>query len=136
MKRIVLSFLALLIIGISTNPLSAAVILPSSPVTEEPAPAVVRAAIEAFKKLPGSERKLKIKELKKELKKFKAAKKAGNEPSTNTLLLVILAIILPPLAVYLHEGATNKRFWISVLLTLLFWVPGIIYALILILGKK
>ncbi|MCB0740247.1 MAG: YqaE/Pmp3 family membrane protein, partial [Chitinophagaceae bacterium] len=58
------------------------------------------------------------------MKAFKAARKANGEPSTNTLLLVILAILLPPLAVYLHEGVINSRFWISLLLTLLFWLPG------------
>ncbi|MBK9570178.1 MAG: YqaE/Pmp3 family membrane protein [Chitinophagaceae bacterium] len=50
------------------------------------------------------------------------------------MLLVILALLLPPLAVYLHEGVINKRFWISLLLTILFFVPGVIYALIVILG--
>lgn len=52
---------------------------------------------------------------------------------TETLLLVILAILLPPLAVYLLRGI-GTEFWISVLLTLLFWLPGIIYALYLILA--
>ena len=136
MKKIVLSFLAVLIITGSANPLSAAVLPPVSHSIEKPDPAVVKAAVEAFKNLPKAERKLKIKELKKELKRIKAERKAGNEPSTSTVLLVILAIILPPLAVYLHEGVINKRFWISLILTLLFWVPGIIYALIIILGDK
>ena len=67
---------------------------------------------------------------------FKADKKAGKEPSTNTLLLVILAILLPPLAVYLHQGEINNKFWIALILTLLFWLPGIIYALVVILGNK
>ncbi|MDP9229929.1 MAG: YqaE/Pmp3 family membrane protein [Bacteroidota bacterium] len=61
-------------------------------------------------------------------------KKAG-EPVTNTLLLVIIAILLPPLAVYLHEGEINNKFWIDLVLTLLFYVPGLIYALVVILGK-
>lgn len=59
---------------------------------------------------------------------------SGYEVSdTDTLLLVILAILLPPLAVYLLKGI-GTEFWISVLLTLLFWLPGIIYALYLILA--
>jgi len=48
--------------------------------------------------------------------------------------LVILAILLPPLAVYLHQGEINTKFWISLILTLLFFIPGIIYALIVVLG--
>ena len=134
MRKILLSVLALLIIATSSNTTYAAFIIPASASTENPDPATVKAAIEAFKSLPRKERKEKIKELKKEMKVFKAAKDAGKEPSTNTVLLVILAILLPPLAVYLHEGATNKRFWISLLLTLLFWIPGVIYALVVILG--
>lgn len=48
------------------------------------------------------------------------------------IVLVILAIILPPLAVFLHSGI-GTPFWISLILTLLFWVPGVIYALLVVL---
>ena len=131
-----LLLLALLILASSVNYSSAAVIAPSSTSSIEPDPATVKAALAEFKNLSKKERKLKIKESKKELKAYKAAKKTGQEPSTNTLLLVVLAILLPPLAVYLHEGEINNRFWISLLLTILFWIPGVIYALIIILGDN
>jgi len=94
----------------------------------------VNEALASFKSLSKREKREKVKDVKKVLRDFKAAKKAGAEPSTNTLLLVILAILLPPLAVYLHEGALNSRFWLSLILTLLFWLPGVIYALIVVLG--
>lgn len=45
------------------------------------------------------------------------------------LLYIILAILLPPLAVGLLYGI-GTEFWISLVLSLIFWVPGIIYALI------
>lgn len=51
--------------------------------------------------------------------------------SESTILKVILAVLLPPLAVFIHEGITT-RFWISLLLTLLFWIPGVIYALLVV----
>lgn len=51
-----------------------------------------------------------------------------------TLLKVILAIILPPLGVAMQEGL-NANFWISVVLTLLGYVPGIIFALYILLAK-
>ncbi len=136
MRKSLLAFVSLLIIGTSFNTTSAAFVIPASATTENPDPATVKAAMAAFNNLSKAERKEKIKELKKELKVFKAAKKAGKEPSTNTVLLVILAILLPPLAVYLHQGEINKKFWICLLLTLLFILPGIIYALIVILGDK
>lgn len=44
-----------------------------------------------------------------------------------TVLLVILAIIIPPLAVLLYEGA-SKRFWIDLLLALVGW--GLAYWLL------
>ncbi len=53
------------------------------------------------------------------------------ELNTDKVLLVILAIILPPLAVYLARGM-GQEFWISVILTLLFWL-GSIYALLIVL---
>lgn len=139
MKRALFFTMALLIIAPAINSYShAALVVPSAsavPVTNEPDPATVKAAVNAFKNLSKKEKKARIKDAKKELKAYKAAKKAGAEPSTNTLLLVILAILLPPLAVYLHQGEINTKFWISLLLTLLFWLPGVIYALIVILGN-
>lgn len=47
------------------------------------------------------------------------------------LLLAILAILLPPLAVFLKVGL-GKHFWISVILTIFFWVPGVIHAFLIV----
>jgi uncharacterized membrane protein YqaE (UPF0057 family) len=115
-------------------PLGYSASLPVAPV--DPDPATVKAAVESLGNLSKKEKKDRLKEVKKAVKEYKAAKKAGSEPSTNTLLLVILAILLPPLAVYLHQGEINSKFWISLLLTLLFWLPGVIYALVVILGSN
>ncbi len=131
-------FLSLVFVFVlfSTANTASAVVLPSSVAATEPDPAKVKAATEEFKSLSKKERKDRIKTAKKEIKAYKTAKKSGQDPDTNTLLLVILAILLPPLAVYLHEGEINNRFWISLLLTLLFWLPGVIYALVIILGDN
>ena len=48
-----------------------------------------------------------------------------------SLLRVILAIILPPLAVGLAYGI-GKQFFINLLLTLLGYIPGVIHALIIL----
>lgn len=93
---------------------------------------VVQDAMLQFKSLSRVERKQKYAEAKKMMKEYKAQKVNG-EPSTNTILLAILAILLPPLAVYLHEGEINNKFWLDLLLTLLFFLPGVIYALIVVL---
>ncbi len=124
----------MLVALVAFNAPSFAVSLPdSTTLASLPSEAEVKAAVNDFASLSKKEKKERKKEVKKLIKEFKAEKKAGNEPSTSTLLLVILAILLPPLAVYLHQGEINKKFWISLLLTLLFWIPGVIYALILIL---
>jgi uncharacterized membrane protein YqaE (UPF0057 family) len=53
-------------------------------------------------------------------------------PTTNKLLMIIVAFLLPPLAVGLKEGL-GTSFIINVILTLLFWLPGFIHALIVVL---
>jgi uncharacterized membrane protein YqaE (UPF0057 family) len=136
MKQKLFLLLSLLFTIAIITPTQATIALLPVNTSTDPDPVQVKSAVEAFKNLSKKERKGRIKEVKKQLKAFKAEKKAGNDADTNTLLLVILAILLPPLAVYLYEGEINNRFWISLLLTLLFWLPGVIYALILILGNE
>jgi len=91
-------------------------------------------AMREFRSLSRVDRKMRLREAKTKLKELKAMKAAGEDVSTNTVLLAILAVLLPPLAVGLHEHDLNGKFWLSVLLTLLFWLPGVIYALIVVLS--
>ncbi|MFN0031838.1 MAG: YqaE/Pmp3 family membrane protein [Flavobacteriales bacterium] len=51
-----------------------------------------------------------------------------NELNTNEVLLVILCIFIPFLAVFLFEGSITTNFWLDLLLCLLFWLPGIVFA--------
>jgi uncharacterized membrane protein YqaE (UPF0057 family) len=44
------------------------------------------------------------------------------------LLRIVIAILLPPLGVFLQVGI-GKHFWINVLLTILGYIPGIIHAI-------
>lgn len=46
----------------------------------------------------------------------------------NKLILIILAILLPPIAVFLKSGF-GKDLLINVLLCILFYIPGMIHAL-------
>ena len=43
------------------------------------------------------------------------------------LLRIILAIILPPVGVFLQVGF-GLQFWINIVLTILGYIPGIIHA--------
>jgi uncharacterized membrane protein YqaE (UPF0057 family) len=53
---------------------------------------------------------------------------------TNSLLLVIIAILLPPLAVYLAQNGVKKHFWINIILCIFFWIPGVLHALWVVLA--
>lgn len=45
---------------------------------------------------------------------------------------ILAAILLPPLGVFLHRGLT-PAFWITVILTIVGWLPGALLALALLL---
>ncbi len=49
-------------------------------------------------------------------------------------LRIIIAILLPPLGVFLQVGI-GKHFWINILLTILGYIPGIVHA-VYIIAKK
>lgn len=71
----------------------------------------------------------------KDLRKENRGKDAPAAPSADDMLIicVILCFFIPPLAVYLWENSIGINFWISLILTLLFWVPGVIFSLIVVL---
>ena len=43
------------------------------------------------------------------------------------IVRIILAIILPPLGVFMQEGL-KKHFWLNILLTILGYIPGMVHA--------
>lgn len=50
------------------------------------------------------------------------------------IIRIILAILLPPVGVFLQVGL-GLHFWISILLTILGYIPGIVHA-VWIIAKK
>jgi uncharacterized membrane protein YqaE (UPF0057 family) len=44
------------------------------------------------------------------------------------LLRIIIAILLPPLGVFLQVGI-GVQFWINIVLTILGYIPGIVHAI-------
>lgn len=50
------------------------------------------------------------------------------------IIRIVVAIVLPPLGVFLQVGI-GKDFWINILLTLLGYIPGLVHA-IWIIAKK
>lgn len=50
------------------------------------------------------------------------------------VLRILLAILLPPLGVFLQVGI-GLHFWLNILLTILGYIPGIIHAIYVIVKK-
>ncbi len=48
------------------------------------------------------------------------------------ICLAVVAFFLPPLAVAIVRGPFTAPFWICLLLTLLGWLPGQVYALFIV----
>ncbi|CAD6211308.1 unnamed protein product [Miscanthus lutarioriparius] len=56
------------------------------------------------------------------------------DDNTVTLVRLILAIILPPLGVFLKHGI-KVEFWICLILSFFAYLPGIIYAVWVIIKR-
>lgn len=121
----------------STTPAAEAItqgvyVNPESPM---PDALTLKSAVSDFKSLSKADKRSRIKNVKAAFKEYKKEKKEGKaEAGTNTLLEIILTILIPPVGVLVHEGGINNKFWIDLILTLLFYVPGLIYGLIVVLG--
>jgi len=139
MKKTLILTLALFTFTIVVSSYSAAALVPLSSIpaatTGEPSPSTVKSAIDEFRSLSKKERKTRIKNAKKEIRKYKAERKGGVNTDIEPWVLIVLAILLPPLAVYLYEDEINWKFWVSILLTILFWIPGVIFAFLVIFGQ-
>jgi uncharacterized membrane protein YqaE (UPF0057 family) len=66
---------------------------------------------------------------------------ATHNSDVSLLILIILAIVIPPLAVYLYFGEINIHFWLCLLFCFvgfgvlnLYWGFGALYALLSVLG--
>jgi len=133
MKKIFSSLLmATMMISMIPLQSSAIVVLPGN---NEPNPATIKAALAEFNHLSKKEKKTRIKEVKKQVKLFKLEKKENKSSKVEMWVLILLSILLPPLAVYLHQGEINTKFWLSILFTILFWLPGVIYAILVVTGS-
>ena len=51
------------------------------------------------------------------------------------IIRILLAILLPPLGVFLQVGI-GLQFWVNILLTILGYIPGIIHAIYIIIKYK
>lgn len=49
-------------------------------------------------------------------------------------ILIVIALFLPPLSAFFKRGL-HHEFWISILLTIIGWLPGVIYTWWVILTR-
>ncbi len=59
---------------------------------------------------------------------------SGSGSDVNKILLIILCIFIPPLAVFLFDNKLSTNFWIDLILTFLFFLPGIVFAFLVCFG--
>lgn len=107
---------------------------PAGDSTIVPTQAVISDALNEYQSLSRPERKMRQREARKLLHQYRVDRKRGTNPDGDIVFLAILAVLLPPLAVYLKEKTINKRFWIDLLLWFLFILPGIVFALLIVFG--
>lgn len=60
-----------------------------------------------------------------DINKNAATAKKGSD---HEILLIILCIFIPPLAVFIFEDSITTNFWVDLILTILGWLPGMIFA--------
>ena len=140
MKKIILRIVTLSLASMSflSPVLSAVVSEPTTSTSPVPSDATVTDAFGELKSLSRKDRKGRIKEIKKLVKEYKADKKARKETDENTILLAILAILLPPLAIYLKEQELTWKFWLDIALIVFvfvswaFWLLPVALALLVV----
>ena len=68
--------------------------------------------------------------------KVNERKKIVPEKRLSLFPFILMAIFFPPVAVGLKKGFNSKPFFLTVLLTALLYIPGMVYAIIKVLRRK
>ena len=128
MKKSVFTIIFFAAITLFSTTTSAAILPPTTDKTE----AQIKAAVNEFNSLSKAEKKNRISKVKSTIQQYKSNLKNGGNIDDNKLLAIIFAILIPPVGVVLHENQVTTKFWISLLLTFIFWLPGMIYSLLVV----
>lgn len=128
MKKLIFStvlFSAIVFSAISSH---AAILPPASTNTETQ----IKEAVSEFNRLSKNDKKERVSKVKAAVQQYKSNLKKGESIDDNKLLAIIFAILIPPVGVVLYENKVTTKFWISLLLTFIFWLPGMIYSLLVV----
>jgi uncharacterized membrane protein YqaE (UPF0057 family) len=131
MKKSVFTIIFFAAITLFSTTTSAAILPPTTDKTE----AQIKAAVNEFNSLSKAEKKNRISKVKSTIQQYKSNLKNGGNIDDNKLLAIIFAILIPPVGVVLHENQVTTKFWISLLLTFLFWLPGMVYSVLVVTGN-
>lgn len=131
MKKSIYTIIFALSIAIFTSSVHAA-ILPPAATAENKTEAQINEAVNEFNQLSKSEKKTRFSSVKAEISKYRSNLKNGEKIDDNKLLAIIFAILIPPVGVVLYENKVTTKFWISLLLTFIFWIPGMVYSLLVV----
>jgi len=133
MKKSIYTILFTAAIAIFTSSVHAAILPPAT--TDKKIEAQVNEAVNEFNQLSKSEKKERFSKVKSTIQQYKSNLKNGEKIDDNKLLAIIFAILIPPVGVVLYENKVTTKFWISLLLTFIFWLPGMIYSLLVVTDK-
>lgn len=128
MKKSLLTIVFFAAIALFNTTVHAAILPPASDKTE----AQIKEAVNEFNTLSKTEKKDRVSKVKTAIQQYKSNLKNGERIDDNKLLAIIFAILIPPVGVVLHENKVTTKFWISLLLTFIFWLPGMIYSLLVV----
>ena len=128
MKKIIFTIVLFSAIALSSISTYAAILPPASTKTE----AQIKEAVNEFNSLSKNDKKERVSKVKAAVQQYKANLKNGERINDNKLLAIIFAILIPPVGVVLYENKVTTKFWISLLLTFIFWLPGMIYSLLVV----
>jgi len=128
MKKLIFGAVFFSVIVFSSNSTLAAILPPASTNTE----VQIKEAVNEFNSLSKKDKKQRVSKVKTAVQQYKANLKNGERIDDNKLLAIIFAILIPPVGVVLYENKVTTKFWISLLLTFIFWLPGMIYSLLVV----
>jgi uncharacterized membrane protein YqaE (UPF0057 family) len=128
MKKLIFTIVLFSAVALSSISTYAAILPPASTKTE----AQIKEAVNEFNSLSKKDKKERISKVKAAVQQYKANLKNGERINDNKLLAIIFAILIPPVGVVLYENKVTTKFWISLLLTFIFWLPGMIYSLLVV----
>ncbi len=128
MKKSLVTIVFFAAIMLFNTTLQAAILPPVLDKTE----AQIKEAVNEFNTLTKAEKKERVSKAKTTIQQYKASLKNGERIDDDKLLAIIFAILIPPIGVVLYENKVTTKFWISLLLSFIFWIPGVIYSLLVV----